>query len=103
MRRREFIGLLGPLSGAWPLRVVAQHRILPIIGVLNSSSPAALEKLVMAFRVGLRDVGYNDGRNVKLEYRWAEGRYDRIPCACRRTCPKTSGGHHGYRQLGVGS
>ena len=79
MRRREFIGLLGTLSGAWPLRVVAQQRILPIIGVLNSSFPAALGKLLMAFRVGLRDVGYEDGRNVKLEYRWAEGRYDRIP------------------------
>jgi putative ABC transport system substrate-binding protein len=78
MRRREFIVALGG-AGAWPLAVCAQQSRVPMIGYLHSGSPAPYAELVAAFRESLKEAGYIEGANVAIEYRWAEGRYDRLP------------------------
>jgi putative ABC transport system substrate-binding protein len=78
MQRRQFITFVGSVA-AWPIAVRAQQRAMPVIGFLNSASPEPLAPLVTAFRQGLAKEGYVEGRNVALEYRWAEGRYERLP------------------------
>src|SRR5436190_1710104 len=78
MRRREFIAGLG-IAAALTLPTRAQKSALPIIGFLSSRSPAESEAVVSAFRQGLGESGYIVGQNVAIEYRWAEGRYDRLP------------------------
>ena len=78
MRRRELLFFLGgAMTAARTLR--AQQKAMPVIGVLNSTSPGAFAPSLTAFRQGLSDTGYFEGQNVTFEYRWAEGRYDRLP------------------------
>src|SRR3978361_1223093 len=79
MRRREFIALVGGASVGWPLVAHTQAQANPVIGFLNSTSPVAFTRFVAAFQQGLNEVGYVEGRNVTIEYRWAEGQYDRLP------------------------
>jgi putative ABC transport system substrate-binding protein len=78
VKRREFITLLGGAAAAWPLTARAQQRALPVIGLLSSRSPAADTPLIAVIRQGLIETGLVEGQNVALDYRWAEGRYDRL-------------------------
>ena len=79
MRRREFIGLLGGGAVAWPRVIRAQQSSTPVIGYLSTLSEAQVKGSVDAFRRGLNDTGFIEGRNIVVEYHYAEGQYERLP------------------------
>src|SRR5918997_585028 len=78
MKRREFVGLLGGAAG-WPLVSEAQQAAVPVVGVLGSATARQWAPFVAAFIQGLGEAGFEEGRNVAMEYRWAEGHFDRLP------------------------
>jgi ABC-type uncharacterized transport system substrate-binding protein len=77
--RRKFLATLGGAAAAWPLAARAQQSTMPVVGYLGSTSPEMSAKRLAAFRKGLRDAGFEEGRNVAIEFRWADAREERMP------------------------
>src|SRR5262245_29406942 len=79
MRRRDFIKVIAGSIAAWPLAARAQQPAMPVIRLIDAGTAAERAYLLTAFRRGLAEAGYVEGQNMAIEYRWAEGRYDRLP------------------------
>jgi hypothetical protein len=104
MKRREFIAAL--CGAAWPSLGRAQQSAMPVIGLLDSSSADEYAPFLTAFALGLNEVGFVEGRNVAIKYRWADGRYDRLPALATELvrAPVTvlvATGTHGHRSAGL--
>src|SRR5215471_13875869 len=79
MRRRDFISLAGGAAAVWPLAVRAQQPGMPVVGFMSTLSPEKISAPMAGFHQGLRETGYREGQNLAIEYRWAQGHYDRLP------------------------
>jgi putative ABC transport system substrate-binding protein len=79
MRRREVLGLVGGAAAGWPLGVRAQQTTMPVMGLVGSATAGQWAPFVSAFMQGLSETGFVEGRNVAIEYRWAEGQFNRLP------------------------
>ena len=79
MRRRDVLSLLGGAAVSWPVALRAQQPAMPVIGFLAAGSPSDVNLVSAFFRQGLTEGGYVEGENLVIEYRWAEGHYDRLP------------------------
>jgi putative tryptophan/tyrosine transport system substrate-binding protein len=103
MQRRDFIILLGNVAAIWPLVGRAQQPALPVIGFINVTSARNYTRRLVGFLNGLRETGYVDGRNVKIEYRWAEDRSDRLPAMAADLVQKQVAVIAARRELAVNS
>ena len=79
MRRREFFGVVGGATVAWPLAAHGQQSAMPVVGLINAASPQAYARMLSAFLKGIGEASYVEGRNVNIEYRWAQGEIHRLP------------------------
>ncbi len=79
MKRREFITLIGGAAAAWPLASHAQHTTMPVVGFMHTLAPESVPNPMAGFHQGLKEQGYIEGQNLAIEYRWAQGHYDRLP------------------------